>query len=199
MTACQQCGEQNPDRFRICGMCGAPLAATPAPREARKTVTVLFSDLKGSTALGERLDSESLRETLAVYFDAMRAVIDRHGGIVEKYIGDAIMAIFGLPFVREDDALRAVRAAHEMQARLVDVNDDLRRRWGVELTARIGVNTGEVVAGDPASGQRLLTGDTVNTAARLEQAAGAGEVLIGRLTDDLVRDAVGLWRSRRST
>jgi class 3 adenylate cyclase/tetratricopeptide (TPR) repeat protein len=190
MTLCRQCGEENPDRFRICGMCGAPLAAASPRRDARKTVTVVFSDLKGSTDLGERLDSESLRDALGVYFDEMRAVIERHGGVVEKYIGDAIMAVFGLPAVREDDATRAVRAAHEMQARLANVNDDLRERWGIELAARIGVNTGEVVAGDPAAGQRLVTGDTVNTAARLEQAAGAGDVLIGQLTYELVRDAV---------
>src|SRR5688500_16659203 len=155
MTVCQQCGEQNPERFRICGMCGAPLAPAGVRREARKTVTIVFSDLKGSTSLGEQLDSESLREALGVYFDAMRAVIERHGGTVEKFIGDAIMAVFGLAAVREDDAIRAVRAAREMQLRLVDVNAELRRRWGIALENRTGVNTGEVVAGDPATGQRL--------------------------------------------
>jgi class 3 adenylate cyclase/tetratricopeptide (TPR) repeat protein len=190
MTVCQQCGEQNPARFRVCGMCGAPLAPPSLRREARKTVTIVFSDLKGSTNLGEQLDSESLREALGIYFDEMRAVIERHGGTVEKYIGDAIMAVFGLPVVREDDALRAVRAAREMQLRLVHVNAELRQRWGIEFENRTGVNTGEVVAGDPATGQRLVTGDTVNTAARLEQAAPTGEVLIGQLTYDLVRDAV---------
>ena len=187
MTVCQQCGEQNPERFRICGMCGAPLGASAVGREARKTVTVVFSDLKGSTNLGERLDSESLREALGLYFDEMRTVIERHGGTVEKYIGDAIMAVFGLPTVREDDALRAVRAAHEMQRRLSEINADIRHRWGIELESRIGVNTGEVVAGDASAGQRLVTGDTVNTAARLEQAAPGGEVLIGPLTYQLVR------------
>ena len=190
MTVCQQCGEQNPARFRICGMCGAPLAPPSVRREARKTVTIVFSDLKGSTSLGEQLDSESLREALSIYFDEMRAVIERHGGTVEKFIGDAIMAVFGLTAVREDDALRAVRAARDMQLRLVHVNEALRQRWGIELENRTGVNTGEVVAGDPAAGQRLVTGDTVNTAARLEQAAPSGEVLIGQLTYDLVRDAV---------
>ncbi|MGI8829970.1 MAG: ATP-binding protein [Candidatus Limnocylindria bacterium] len=190
MTVCQQCGEQNPERFRLCGMCGAPLNRAIAPREVRKTVTVLFSDLKGSTGLGEQLDSESLRDALGVYFAEMRAVIERHGGLVEKYIGDAIMAVFGLPAVSEDDALRAVRAASEMQKRLTAVNEELRRRWGIELENRTGVNTGEVVAGDASLGQRLVTGDTVNTAARLEQAAPAREVLLGQLTYDLVRDAV---------
>ena len=179
MTVCPQCGEANPERFRLCGMCGAPLTAQLAAREVRKTVTVVFSDLKGSTSLGERLDTESLRAALTVYFDAMQAVLQRHGGTVEKYIGDAIMAVFGLPIVHEDDALRAVRAAHEMQERLVEVNDELERRWGIRLENRTGVNTGEVVAGDSSTGQRLVTGDTVNTAARLEQAAPSREVLIG--------------------
>ena len=190
MTVCPQCGEANPERFRLCGMCGAPLTAQIAAREVRKTVTVVFSDLKGSTSLGERLDTESLRAALTVYFDAMQAVLQRHGGTVEKYIGDAIMAVFGLPIVHEDDALRAVRAAHEMQERLVEVNDELERRWGIRLENRTGVNTGEVVAGDSSTGQRLVTGDTVNTAARLEQAAPSREVLIGHGTYELVRHDV---------
>ncbi|MGQ0608034.1 MAG: ATP-binding protein [Chloroflexota bacterium] len=190
MIVCEQCGEANPERFRLCGMCGAPLGVQLDAREVRKTVTIVFSDLKGSTSLGEQLDTESLREALTVYFDAMKAVLQRHGGTVEKYIGDAIMAVFGLPIVHEDDALRAVRAAGEMQQRLVEVNDELERRWGIRLENRTGVNTGEVVAGDPASGQRLVTGDTVNTAARLEQAAPASEVLIGPITQQLVRHAV---------
>jgi class 3 adenylate cyclase/tetratricopeptide (TPR) repeat protein len=190
MTVCPRCGEQNPERFRICGMCGAALTASPPQRELRKTVSVLFCDLKGSTDLGERLDTESLREALGVYFDEMRAVIERHGGVVEKYIGDAIMAVFGLPAVREDDALRAVRAALEMQRRLQQVNVELLRRWGIRLENRTGVNTGEVVAGDGIGGQRLVTGDTVNTAARLEQAAPPQQILIGPTTYELVRDAV---------
>ena len=190
MIVCEQCGESNPQRFRLCGMCGAPLGAQLDAREVRKTVTIVFSDLKGSTSLGERLDTESLRDALTVYFDAMKAVLQRHGGTVEKYIGDAIMAVFGLPIVHEDDALRAVRAASEMQRRLVEVNDELERRWGIRLENRTGVNTGEVVAGDSATGQRLVTGDTVNTAARLEQAAPATEVLIGPVTYQLVRHAV---------
>jgi class 3 adenylate cyclase/tetratricopeptide (TPR) repeat protein len=190
MIICPNCGEENPERFRLCGFCGTPLASKPAAPQTRRTVTIVFSDLKGSTALGERLDSEAVREVLDVYFDAMRAVLERHGGRIEKYIGDAIMAVFGLPRLHEDDALRAVRAAHEMQATLRLVNERLESRWGVRLENRTGVNTGEVVAGDPSSGQRLVTGDTVNVAARLEQAAGACEVLIGEPTHRLVRDAV---------
>ena len=117
-------------------------------------------------------------------------MLERHGGVVEKFIGDAVMAVFGLPTVHEDDALRAVRAAAEMKVALGRLNDELHERWGVRLTNRTGVNTGEVVAGDPTSGQRLVTGDTVNVAARLEQAAPELEVLIGEPTYRLVRDAV---------
>ena len=190
MVVCTNCGEENPERFRLCGFCGTPLAKSLPVHEVRKTVSIVFSDLKGSTNLGEQLDSESLREVLTRYFDVMRAVLEEHGGTVEKYIGDAIMAVFGLPTLHEDDALRAVRAAAGMQAALVLVNEELERGWGVRLTNRTGVNTGEVVAGDPVEGQRLVTGDAVNVAARLEQAAGANEVLLGDPTYRLVRDSV---------
>ena len=171
MKICANCGEENPDRFRLCGFCGTPFAAAEAPQEVRKTVTVVFSDLVGSTSLGESMDSESLRELLHRYFEAMQGVLERHGGAVEKFIGDAIMAVFGLPKLREDDALRAVTAALEMQEALAALNEELERGWGVRLANRTGVNTGEVVAGDVTAGQRLVTGDTVNVAARLEQAA----------------------------
>ncbi len=156
----------------------------------RKTVTIVFSDLSGSTALGERLDPETLRDIMSRYFDEMSAVLARHGGTVEKFIGDAIMAVFGIPQLHEDDAVRAVRAASEMRERLAVLNAELERDWAVTLAVRTGVNTGEVVAGDPSAGQRLVTGDTVNVAARLEQSAAAGEILLGEGTFRLVRDAV---------
>jgi class 3 adenylate cyclase/tetratricopeptide (TPR) repeat protein len=183
-------GEENPERFRLCGFCGTPFAAADAPPEMRKTVTVVFSDLVGSTSLGESLDSESLREVLARYFNAMQAILEGHGGAVEKFIGDAIVAVFGLPKLREDDALRAVHAAMAMRAALAELNAELERGWGITLAVRTGINTGEVVAGDITEGQRLVTGDTVNVAARLEQAAAAGEILVGDLTHRLVRPAV---------
>src|SRR5262245_53358378 len=192
MLTCPNIGEQNPERFRLCGFCGTPLAPELPAQETRKTVTIVFSDLEGSTALGERLDSEALREVTARYFDEMRDALTQHGGTIEKYIGDAIMAVFGLPAAHEDDALRAVRAAAEMKRRLAQLNAELESRWGVTLRNRTGVNTGEVVAGDPTSGQRLVTGDTVNTAARLEQAAPALEVLLGEPTYRLVRNAVSV-------
>ena len=190
MPVCQQCGTDNPDVARFCLACGSPLAAAPPPQEFRKVVTIVFSDLKGSTAMGEKLDSESLREVMTRYFDAMRVELERHGGVIEKFIGDAIMAVFGLPRLHEDDALRAVRAAAAMQQAQAVLNDELERQWGVRLTVRTGVNTGQVVAGDPSAGQRLVVGDAVNVAARLEQAAGEQEVLLGELTYRLVRDYV---------
>src|SRR5499427_1488476 len=193
MLRCLNCGEENPERFRHCGYCGAQLSrptGAEAAVEVRKTVTVVFCDLKDSTSLGEKLDSESLREVLEVYFSAMRQVFEWYGGTVEKYIGDAIMAVFGLPRLHEDDALRAVRAALEMGTVLEDLNVRLQATWGVRLQNRTGVNTGEVVAADSATGQRLATGDTINVAARLEQAAPDGEVLIGDATFRLVKDAV---------
>jgi len=160
------------------------------PEEVRKTVTVLFADVSGSTALGERLDPESLRRVMSRYFDAMRSVIERHGGTVEKFIGDAIMAVFGVPQLHEDDALRAVRAAAEMREALVSLNHELEREWGARLEIRTGVNTGRVVAGERVAGETLVTGDAVNVAARLEQSAESGDILLGRETFRLVRDAV---------
>jgi class 3 adenylate cyclase len=151
---------------------------------------VLFSDLSGSTELGERLDPESLSQVMARYYDTMRAVVRHHGGTVEKFAGDAVMAVFGIPAAHEDDALRAVRAAAGMHAALGALNEGLWNEWRVRLELHTGVNTGEVVAGDPGLSSSLVVGDAVNLAARLEQAAGPGEILLGRGTWSLVRDAV---------
>src|SRR5207249_2896194 len=128
MLACASCGQANPANALYCLRCGHELS--PAPPESRRTVTVLFSDLVGSTALGERLDSEALREVMSIYFTEVRRAIERHGGTLEKYIGDAVMAVFGLPRSHEDDALRAVRAALEVAATPSRVNPELPRRWG---------------------------------------------------------------------
>ena len=193
MLACPSCGEQNPERARFCLNCGAALSAEGEGQralETRRRVTVLFSDVAGSTVIGEKLDPEALREVMQRYFDAMRVVIERHQGTVEKFIGDAVMAVFGIPQLHEDDALRAVRAAFDMHSALEILNRDLRDRWGVEIAIRTGINTGEVVAGDASTQQSLATGDVVNTAARLEQAAAPGEVLIGPETHRLIRHAV---------
>jgi class 3 adenylate cyclase/tetratricopeptide (TPR) repeat protein len=190
MQVCRSCGEQNSNQARFCHACSTPLAVPAAGGEVRKTVTVLFSDITGSTSLGEHLDPESLRQVMSRYFDRMRSVLERHGGTVEKFIGDAVMAVFGVPVIHEDDALRAVRSAAEMREELDRLNKELERDWGITLATRTGVNTGEVVAGGPSTGQTLVTGDAVNTAARLEQAAAPGEILIGHPTYELVRDAV---------
>ena len=155
--------------------------------EVRKTVTVLFADVVSSTALGEQLDPEALRRVMGRYFDEARTAIERHGGTVEKFIGDAVMAVFGIPTLHEDDALRAVRAADDLRASLATLNEQLERDSGVTLEIRIGLNTGEVVAG---RGETLVTGDAVNVAKRLEEAAGNGEILAGETTHRLVRDAV---------
>jgi class 3 adenylate cyclase len=193
MTVCPACGEANPARASFCLACGSPLPSTSA-RPARKTVTVVFTDVAGSARLGERLDPESLAVVMAAWFDHMRALFERHGGQVQKFVGDAVVAVFGIPMVNEDDALRAVRAAAGLQAGLGELNQELARDWGVRLQVRTGVNTGEVVTGDPAIGDALVLGDAVNVAARLEQAAPPGEVLLGQATYRLVRDAVEVER-----
>ena len=189
MTTCPSCGAENPAGFRFCGSCGAALEETAPAREVRKTVTILFCDVTGSTALGERLDSESLRRVMERYFTLAREVLERHGGKVEKFIGDAVMAVFGIPAVHEDDALRAARAAHELREELRGLNADLQREFGTELQVRIGVNTGEVVTSE---GGTLATGDAVNVAARLEQAAEPGDILIGDSTRQLAEGALEL-------
>ena len=190
-VVCAECGHPNPDGTKFCGECGTRLPASPvAPREVRKVVTVLFADVTGSTALGERLDPEALRALMTRYFATMRRIIEAHGGTVEKFIGDAVMAVFGIPQVHEDDALRAVRAADGIRTALAELNAELEAGRGFAIRFRTGLMTGEVVAADGASATTLVTGDTVNTAARLEQAAPPGEILLGEPTYRLVRDAV---------
>jgi class 3 adenylate cyclase len=189
-VACATCGFENEPGGRLCGMCGSTLAARGAARESRKTVTLVFADPKPASLTGEPPSPEAMRDVMSRYFAAMRQALARHGGTVEKFIGDAVMAVYGLPVRHEDDAIRAIRAAAEMQAALPALNDAFRSQWGVEIRNHIGVNTGEVITGDAATGQRLVTGDAVNTAARLEQAAGPGEVILGDLTWRLARDQV---------
>ena len=141
MQICPSCREENPDKARFCLACGSQLAEAAPPQETRKVVTVVFSDLKGSTSLGESLDSEALREVLSRYFDDMSAVLERHGGVVEKFIGDAIMAVFGLPTVHEDDALRAVRLrqrSRRIRRRQRKLRGPWRRRWNTGLPQRSG-------------------------------------------------------------
>jgi class 3 adenylate cyclase/tetratricopeptide (TPR) repeat protein len=174
---CTSCAHENSEGAKFCEECGVSFAAaSPRSHELRKTVTVVFCDLTGSTALGESLDPERLRGLLARYFERMAGIVERHGGTVEKFIGDAVMAVFGVPVLHEDDAVRAVRSAVEMRDALPELG----------LEGRIGVMTGEVVTG---AEEHLATGDAVNVAARLEQAAQPGEVLVGEPTFALVRDS----------
>ncbi len=177
MPTCSSCGRASEGDFRFCPYCAAPFESVAREREQRKTVTVLFCDVTGSTALGESTDPEALRALLARYFERMKGIVEAHGGTVEKFIGDAVMAVFGVPTLHEDDALRACRAAVEMRDAFSELG----------ISGRIGVTTGEVVTG---TAERLATGDAVNVAARLEQAAAPGEVLIGAETLALARGAV---------
>jgi len=190
VVVCAVCGEEVGGRGKFCPECGSPLAPAELQREVRKTVTVVFTDLVNSSALAEQLDPETVRRILGRYFAAASHVIQTHGGTVEKFIGDAVMAVFGVPAVHEDDALRAVTAAHRMREALGALNADLEREHGRRLATRTGVNTGDVVAGEARSGDLLVTGEAVNIAARLEQAAGVDEIILGEATYHLVRDLV---------
>ena len=193
-TTCSSCGASIPERYRLCGACGTPLEDARGPVEIRRFATVVNSDLKGSTALGERLDPETLREVLTLYFDEMRLVFESHGGTIEKIIGDAIVAVFGLPVRHDDDALRAVEAAAETQRALAALNDRLDQAWGVRLVVRTGIATGEVTFGEASIGQHILTGETMVISSAMEQNAPPLEVLIAGSTYDLVRE-----RGRRRT
>ncbi|QLH24723.1 AAA family ATPase [Streptomyces sp. Rer75] len=154
---------------------------------SRKTITVVFCDMVGSTALSERLDAEALRHVMLRYYDLLRACLERHGGTVEKFIGDAVMAVFGIPVVHEDDALRAARAALDMLAAVEESGEELERETGARIAVRIGIHTGEVVTSGAAdAGHALVSGEAVNVAARLEQHAPAGQILIGADTHGLI-------------
>jgi class 3 adenylate cyclase/tetratricopeptide (TPR) repeat protein len=187
---CPSCGQENPQAAAFCLACGGRFAELGTGSQARKTITVLFTDVVGSTALGESLDTEVLTSVMSRYFDRMRGVLRRHGGTVEKFIGDAVVAVFGYPTVHEDDALRAVRAADQMRSELEALNSELAREPGVILQIRTGVNTGQVLIGALAPGSNFAAGDVMNTAARFQQMAAPGEVLLGEVTWRLVRDAV---------
>jgi len=188
---CPACGAETRVGARFCAACGTRLDSPSGKGEERKLVTVLFADLTGSTALGEELDPEQLRSLLAGYFAAMASVIESWGGVVEKFIGDAVMAVFGVPVAREDDAERALHAALAMQKRLEELNDEIAARHGVRLGLRIGVNSGEVIAGIGRD-QFMVTGDVVNVAARLQQTAGAGDVVVGERTHLATRGGFGV-------
>lgn len=207
-ATCAVCGAGVRAKDRFCGACGAPIAAAQGPSappsvaevenvesaslqvpalgavalgEQRKVVTVLFADLSGSTPLAEKLDPEDLRRVLASYFNQLARQIRRYEGTIDKYVGDAVMAVFGAPLSHEDDAERAIRAALAMQEGIAKLNDDLEREHGVRLSLRIGINTGEVVAGmlgGDVQSAYTVVGDAVNTAQRLESVAPLGQVIV---------------------
>ncbi|WP_035844820.1 adenylate/guanylate cyclase domain-containing protein [Kitasatospora azatica] len=184
---CPSCTGPHAVGARFCMACGRPLQPADEVVRTRRTVTVVFGDLAGSTMLGERLDPEALREVMLRYYTLMRDCLERHGGTVEKFIGDAVMAVFGVPRVHEDDVLRGVRAAWDMQRALAELNGELGAALGVRLQLRVGVNTGEVLySREFGDGHALVSGDTVNVAARLEQHAPDGGILLGAVSHQVV-------------
>jgi class 3 adenylate cyclase/tetratricopeptide (TPR) repeat protein len=189
MRTCPNCGRESETAAAFCRYCGSELSEALPRHEQRKTVTILFCDLVHSTGLAEG-DPEAYRRIQARFFERMRRIVEQHGGTVEKFVGDEVMAVFGVPVAHEDDALRAVRAATEMLAGLAALNEELDVSLVLRLQARIGINTGEVVAGDPAEGHGFVAGEPVILAKRLAQAADADEILIGKATYALVEHAV---------
>src|SRR5262245_13099615 len=178
---CSACGTENPEGARFCNACGQPLGAVAA-REERKVVTVVFVDLVGSTARAERLDPEDVRALLSSYHGRVRHELELHGGTVEKFIGDAVVAVFGAPVAHEDDPERAVRAALAIQEAITELNEAAP---ALELEVRIGVNTGEALVAleaRPEAGEGMVSGDVVNTAARLQSGAPPGGILVGEQT-----------------
>jgi class 3 adenylate cyclase/tetratricopeptide (TPR) repeat protein len=189
---CPSCGEENPEHARFCLACGAALAAAPTlAREERKLVTVLFCDLVGFTARSEHADPEDVRGRLRPYHARLRKDIERFGGTVEKFIGDAVMAVFGAPVAHEDDAERAVRSALRITESIAELNEE---QAGLDLAVRIGVNTGEAIVSldaRPEQGEGFVAGDVVNTAARFQTVAPVGGVVVGQITYRATRDMIG--------
>jgi class 3 adenylate cyclase/tetratricopeptide (TPR) repeat protein len=183
VRTCSSCGRENPDDARFCANCGSPFGdAAGSSREERKVVTVLFADLVGFTSRSERLDPEDVRATLTPYFGRLREELERRGGTVEKFIGDAVMAVFGAPMAHEDDPERAVRAALAIREAMAEMNE---REPNVDLHVRVGVNTGEVLVSlgaSPLRGEGMAAGDVVNTAARLQTSAPVDGIVVGEAT-----------------
>src|SRR5579862_644830 len=190
MRTCSACGQENPDVARFCLACGAPLATEAEPREERRIVSVIFVDVVGFTGRSEQLDPEDVRAILTPYYETVRAEIESFGGVVEKFIGDAVMGVFGAPLAHGDDPERAVRAALAVREALHGLNEQTP---GLDLQVRIAVNTGEAVVAvnaRPGLGEAMVAGDVVNAAARLQQSASPGDVVVGDETYAATRDAI---------
>jgi class 3 adenylate cyclase len=193
MLLCPSCGRENPSDAKFCNTCGAALAPAPPARKERKFATALFADLVGSTALSEREDPEVVQSVVGRTFDRLAQEIGRYEGLLEKFMGDAVLAVFGVPKSHEDDAERAVRAALEMQAILSELNRGFAAEGKPTLAMRIGVEAGEVLVDvERASGprDRMLTGDAVNTAARLQASAEPGQIVVGPSVYASTRDVI---------
>jgi class 3 adenylate cyclase/tetratricopeptide (TPR) repeat protein len=191
VPTCGRCATENPPEARFCLACGTPLDRGPEVPQLRRLATVLFCDLVGSTELADRLDAEAVRSVLDRYYATMRAAVERHGGMVEKFIGDAVVGVYGLPQAHEDDALRAVRSAFDMRDAMPQLREALAG-YGVELAVRIGIQSGEIVADERAAAVGGAGGDAYNVAARLQGAAAANEVIVGDTAARLLGDAVTL-------
>ena len=182
VTICSVCGQENPEGFRFCGACASPLATGEVgQREERKVVTALFCDLVGFTSLSESADPEDVNTMLDAYSAMARAQIENHGGVVQKFIGDAVVGVFGVPAAHEDDPERAVRAG----LRIVEAAEELEAVGGAPLRLRVGINTGEALVRldvNPRSGEGFLTGDAINTASRLQGVAPEMGVAVGVAT-----------------
>src|SRR6478752_2070894 len=189
MRACPNCGEENPERARFCSSCGVALGEVPVSGgEERKIVSVLFVDLVGFTSASETADPEDVRARLRPYHARVKQEIERFGGTVEKFVGDAVMAVFGAPISREDDAERAVNSALRILDAIAELNEE---HPDLELTVRGAVNTGEAMVtlgARPAEGESIVAGDVVNTAARLQQSAPVSGIVVGQNTYRATRD-----------
>ena len=184
MRVCPECGRENADDARFCSACGTRLEVPRETREERKVVSVLFADLVGFTSRAERLDPEDVRATLSPYYAQLRSELERHGGTVEKFIGDAVMAVFGAPVAHEDDPERAVRAGLAIRDAIVEDG---------RLQVRVAVTTGEALVtlgASPAEGEGMVAGDVVNTAARLQSAAPVNGILVDETTQRATRGAI---------
>jgi class 3 adenylate cyclase/tetratricopeptide (TPR) repeat protein len=198
VRVCPACGTESPADAAFCSACGTPLqegvgrGTAVEEHEERRVVTVLFADLAGSTALGSRVDPEELRLVQGELFELVNGEVERFGGISEKFVGDAVLAVFGVPLSHDDDAERAVRAALAVRDAFPTFAEEVRAQHGIDVGLRMGVNTGEVVAGREAAarGELMVSGDTVNVAARLQQRAEPGQVLVGERTQAATRRSI---------